>query len=54
MPLIGVSEMFRPSLEAVSTVQGTSEMVTVRGRLLPIVRLHQHFGISPRNTDPSH
>jgi two-component system chemotaxis sensor kinase CheA len=53
MPLFSVSEMVRPSLEAVSTIQGNSEMVTVRGRLLPIVRLHQWFGISPRNTDPS-
>jgi two-component system chemotaxis sensor kinase CheA len=36
----------------VSTVQGRGEMVNVRGSLIPLLRLYQHFGITPRTPDP--
>jgi two-component system chemotaxis sensor kinase CheA len=49
-PIFSVREMFRPTPEMLSTVQGTREMVMVRGGLLPIVRLHQRFSIEPRTT----
>jgi two-component system chemotaxis sensor kinase CheA len=48
VPLFAVKEMFRPTPEMLSTVQGTREMVMVRGNLLPIVRLHERFNIEPR------
>jgi two-component system, chemotaxis family, sensor kinase CheA len=48
VPIFSVSEMFRPTRDMLSTVQGKGEMVMVRGRLLPIVRLHQHFQALPR------
>ena len=51
VPLFSVSEMFRPTQEMLSTVQGTAEMVLVRGRLLPIVRLHRRFRIEPRTAN---
>jgi two-component system chemotaxis sensor kinase CheA len=51
VPIFTVQEMFRPKPEMVSTVHGRNEMVTVRGRLLPIVRLHQRFGVRPRTLD---
>ena len=44
--------MFRPAPGAVATVQGRDEMVLVRGRLLPIVRLYRRFGVRPRSEDP--
>jgi two-component system, chemotaxis family, sensor kinase CheA len=51
VPIFSVREMFRPSPEILSTVQETAEMALVRGRLLPIVRLHRSFGIEPSATN---
>jgi two-component system chemotaxis sensor kinase CheA len=51
VPIFSVREMFRPTPEMLSTVQGTAEMVMVRGGLLPIIRLHQRFAIEPRTTN---
>jgi two-component system chemotaxis sensor kinase CheA len=52
MPMFAVREMFRPAAEAVSTVQNRGEMVLVRGRLLPILRLYRRFCVKPRSEDP--
>ncbi len=52
VPLFAVREMFRPTAETISTVQGRNEMALVRGRLLPIVRLYRRFGVEPRCQDP--
>ncbi len=49
VPIFAVREMFRPTPEMLSTVGGRNEMVTVRGRLLPIVRLHRRFRVEPRS-----
>jgi two-component system chemotaxis sensor kinase CheA len=51
VPIFSVREMFRPTPEMLSTVQGTAEMVMVRGGLLPIIRLHRRFEINPRTTN---
>jgi two-component system chemotaxis sensor kinase CheA len=48
LPIFSVKEMFRPTAEMLSTVQGTGEMAIVRNALLPIVRLHRRFDIVPR------
>jgi two-component system chemotaxis sensor kinase CheA len=50
VPIFSVKEMFRPTGEMVSTVQGTNEMAMVRGSLLPVIRLHRSFKIEPRTT----
>jgi len=52
VPLFGVREMFRPSADAIFTVQNRGEMVMVRGTLLAIVRLYRKFGVKPRSEDP--
>ena len=52
VPMFAVREMFRPAEGAVSTVQNRGEMVLVRGRLLPILRLYRRFGVQPRSEDP--
>jgi two-component system chemotaxis sensor kinase CheA len=52
VPIFAVREMFRPTPEALSTVQGRDEMALVRGCLLPVVRLHRRFGVEPRSEDP--
>ncbi len=50
VPIFSVKEMFRPTPDMLSTVQGVKEMVMVRGGLLPIIRLHQRFNKQPRTT----
>lgn len=51
VPLFAVKEMFRPTQDMLSTVEVKNEMATVRGRLLPIVRLHRRFNIEPRSEE---
>jgi two-component system chemotaxis sensor kinase CheA len=51
MPIYGIREMFRPSAETGFTVEGRHEMVLVRGTLLPVKRLYQHFGVTSRSRD---
>ena len=36
-----------------STVCGRGEMVNVRGRLCPLLRLHEYFGLEAKTTDPT-
>jgi two-component system chemotaxis sensor kinase CheA len=52
LPALLVRESFRPTAGMISTVQGRGEMVNVRGRLTPLLRLYGHFGITPETTDP--
>jgi two-component system chemotaxis sensor kinase CheA len=51
VPIFALREMFRPTREMLSTVQGTGEMVMVRGAVMPVVRLHRRFGVEPRTLD---
>ncbi len=52
VPIFAVREMFKASPEQVFTVEGKGEMVMVRGRLLPLVRLAARLGVAPRSEDP--
>ena len=52
IPTLSVRESFRPIPEMISTVHGRGEMVNVRGSLIPLLRLYQYFGLTPRDTDP--
>ncbi len=52
IPIFAVTEMFRPTPSMLSTIKNKYEMVTVRGRLLPIVRLYKKFGVTPKSQDP--
>jgi two-component system chemotaxis sensor kinase CheA len=52
VPIFAVKEMFRPTPELLSTVQGRHEMALVRGNLLPIIRLHRRFQIPSSTVDP--
>lgn len=53
VPTLLVRESFRPTASMISTVQGRAEMVNVRGRLLPLLRLHEHFNVTPHSSDPT-
>lgn len=52
-PTLSVCESFRPTPEMISTIYGKGEVVKVRGKLRPMLRLYEYFKITPRTTDPS-
>ena len=45
IPTLSVRESFRPHLESITTVHGRGELVDVRGRQVPLLRLSRHLGI---------
>lgn len=52
LPTLTVCESFRPALGAIKTVHGRGEMINVRGRLRPLMRLYEHLQIQPASKDP--
>jgi two-component system chemotaxis sensor kinase CheA len=52
-PTLSVSHSFRPASGAIKTVQGRGEMIEVRGKLRPILRLHTHLAIKPASATPA-
>ena len=53
IPTLSVSESFRPTEGMISTVRGRGEMITVRGRLRPVLRLYEHLGVKPASDKPT-
>jgi two-component system, chemotaxis family, sensor kinase CheA len=53
IPTLSVRESFRPTREMISTVHERGELVSVRGRLLPLLRLKQTFSGAPDRSDPT-
>jgi two-component system chemotaxis sensor kinase CheA len=53
VPTLAVRESFRPLPGMVSTVQGRGEVVSVRGRLTPMLRLGAHLNTSCRAQEPT-
>jgi two-component system chemotaxis sensor kinase CheA len=53
IPTLAVVESFRPRADEVSVVHGRGELVEVRGRQVPLLRLGPHLGISGSVTDPT-
>ena len=51
IPLFSVREMFRPTEDMLFTVQGSDEMILMRGSLLPLIRLHRRFAVTPKTDD---
>jgi two-component system chemotaxis sensor kinase CheA len=52
LPLLSVIESFRPRPADLHTVAARGEAVTVRGEVVPLLRLHQLLGRPARMTDP--
>jgi len=52
IPIFAIKEMMRPVEGMVSTVEGRAEVVMIRDNILPLVRLHERFGIKPRSVKP--
>lgn len=53
LPTLSVRESFRPMAQMLSTVHERGEMVNVRGRLSPLLRLYDHFGVKPESPNPT-
>jgi two-component system chemotaxis sensor kinase CheA len=53
IPTLSVRESFRPRPGMVSTVHERGEVVSVRGKLTPLLRLGQHLGTPSRAVDPT-
>ena len=54
IPTLSVRESFRPRPGMVTTVHERGEVVSVRGRLTPLLRLGEHLGTPGRAVDPTH
>jgi len=53
LPLLSVVESLRPKVDEVKTVAGKGEIVLIRGKPLPLIRLHRLFHAHARITDPT-
>lgn len=52
VPTVALTESLRPVKDSYVTVQGQGELINVRNRLMPLIRLHEVFGVEPRYRDP--
>lgn len=53
LPLTSIVESIQPAAGDVRKIAGRTEIALVRGEVLPVVRLYQVFGSSPKVTDPT-
>lgn len=53
IPTLTVRESFRPRAEMISTLHERGEMVNVRGKLCPLLRLYQYFDQHTQITEPT-
>jgi two-component system chemotaxis sensor kinase CheA len=53
LPALSVRESFRPTAEMLSTVHGKGELVDVRGRLIPLLRLNEFLNVQANQPDPT-
>ncbi|NQW49296.1 MAG: chemotaxis protein CheW, partial [Planctomycetes bacterium] len=53
IPTLSVRESFRPLPGTVTTVQERGELVSVRGRLTPLLRLGRHLNTPSKTDDPT-
>ncbi len=51
LPTTTIREAIRPRPEMISTIKNRGEMVMIRRKLIPIIRLHGLFGVKDANTD---
>jgi two-component system chemotaxis sensor kinase CheA len=52
LPTTSVQVALRPARGSITTVQGQGELIEVRGKLLPLHRLHRRFGIPSDSENP--
>jgi two-component system, chemotaxis family, sensor kinase CheA len=52
LPATSVQMALRPTQESISTIHGTGEVLDLRGRIIPLHRLHRRFGIPADSEKP--
>ena len=52
LPTLSVRESFRPTPQMLSSLNESSEMVMVRGKLIPLLRLAEHFEVPDAVRNP--
>ena len=53
LPTTSVKMAYRPAANTIFTVQGRGEVLDLRGKIIPLHRLHEKFGIEPRARNPA-
>lgn len=53
LPLVSIVESVQPRRESLNTVLEAGEAITIRGEVLPVLRLHRLFGVEPTAADPT-
>jgi two-component system chemotaxis sensor kinase CheA len=53
LPTLSVRESFRPTADMLSTIHSKGEIVKVRGRVLPLLRLNELLGVACDHADPT-
>ena len=53
VPLSFISESLQPRAEDIKDISGQGQVVHVRGEYVPMVALHEVFGIQPKVTNPA-
>jgi two-component system chemotaxis sensor kinase CheA len=51
LPILSITESFKPSREAITVTPNGQELVKVRKNLLPVVRLHEMHKVQPDHTE---
>ena len=52
LPTASVKVALRPDEEMLAKIQGNEEILNIRGKIIPLFRLHNHFQIPQAVTDP--
>ncbi|MDD2670861.1 MAG: chemotaxis protein CheA [Syntrophales bacterium] len=52
IPTTAIRQLLRPNQESFNSVIGKGEVVSIRGKLLPLVRLYDLFDIDPERRNP--
>jgi two-component system chemotaxis sensor kinase CheA len=53
LPVMSIVESVQPRREHLNRVLNGGETISLRGRVLPLIRLHKVFGVTPRSEDPT-
>lgn len=51
IPLLSIREAVRPTLDQVTTTPEGTEVVKLRDAMIPVVRIHELYGIQPKHTE---